>query len=56
MKFINALSKSRLSVISEVYKYDSAIEVIRVYWFELQPIYTYCEGTLLVPSDEIHVL
>jgi hypothetical protein len=53
---VNALSKSRLSAINVVYKHDSATEVIRVYSFDLQPIYTYCAETLLAPSDEIHVL
>jgi hypothetical protein len=49
-------SKRRLAVISVVCKYHSATEVIRLYLFDLQPIYTYCTETLLAPSDEINVL
>jgi hypothetical protein len=56
MKYINVISKSRISVINVVYKHDSATEVIRVYRFGLQHIYTYSAEKLLTPSDEIHVL
>jgi hypothetical protein len=55
VKFINLLSKSRLSDTNMEYKHDAATEVIRVYTFVLQPIYTYSAKKWLVPCDEIRV-
>jgi hypothetical protein len=53
LKFINLLSKRRLSYTNGVYKHDAATKVIRVYLFELQTIYTYSAEKWPVPSDEI---
>jgi hypothetical protein len=40
VKFINLLSKGRLTDTNVVYKHNAATKIISVYSFVLQPIYT----------------
>jgi len=57
IKFVYLLKTSSLSVINKVYNHDASAEDIRVYSFDQQPNCSkYRPETLLVPSDEIHVL
>jgi hypothetical protein len=55
MKFTNLLSKTCLSDINVVDKFDAATEFIRLYSFNLQAIYTYSAETRLATGNKIHV-